>query len=198
MDNLSGLDLARALAGSERARAYTQGSRDILQDPKRNRTFATEDSFLGYAIHDLLPEDFKGITLAKIDRFAYTSDQWGFFMRPSTIMYHDKMKSAFRMRAAYVYAKEQSCATNVSISCSTRNPNGHYAQECSLRPSNKACSAKKSDMKRSKYFFCQVFSIAKLTAINMSQQCVGIRGHGFNGTHDQRQKVEAFECKKDN
>eukprot|EP00908_Phaeocystis_cordata_P025433 Transcript_7881.p1 GENE.Transcript_7881~~Transcript_7881.p1 ORF type:complete len:381 (-),score=38.81 Transcript_7881:45-1187(-) len=179
-----GLDLATALAASPRAMTYTQGSRAILDDPKKNKTFATEDSFLGYAIHDLLPEGFTGVTLAKIDRYGYTFDDWGFFMKPTTIFFHDKMKSRFRMRAAWLYARDQACPTNVSLECGRRNPRSHYAEECILKPHNKSCKMRNMDLKRSKYFLCDVLSIAKLQAKNLSQSCLGLRQYGFNGTHD--------------
>ena len=179
-----GLDLATALATSPRAMAYTHGSRAILDDPVKSKTFATEDSFLGYAIHDLLPDDFTGVTLARIDRYKYTFDSWGFTLKPSTILYHDKLKSSYRLRAAYLYARDQACPTNVSISCSKRDPRAHYAETCDLRPNNKSCALKGTNVKNTKYFLCDVYSINKLAAsVNLSRECLGVR-QGFNGTHD--------------
>ncbi|KAL3916761.1 MAG: hypothetical protein SGPRY_006682, partial [Prymnesium sp.] len=63
-------DLATAIATSPMAKEYTINSLSVLQDPKVNasRAFATEDAWIGYAIHDLLPRSFGGITIASIDR----------------------------------------------------------------------------------------------------------------------------------
>lgn len=180
-----GQDLARALANSPKAMAYTQGSRAILDDPVKSKTFATEDSFLGYAIHDLLPEDFKGITLAQIDRYKYTFDSWGFTLKPTTILYHDKLKSSYRLRAAHLYAQNNACPTNVSVRCSRRNPQApQYAETCILKPNNKSCPLKATNMKTSKYFRCDVYTSKTLAAsANLSRACLGLR-LGFNGTHD--------------
>ena len=179
-----GLDLARALADSPKAMAYTQGSRAILDDPVASKTFATEDSFLGYAIHDLLPDDFKGVTIAKIDRFKYTFDSWGFSLKPTTILYHDKLKSSYRLRAAHLYAQNHACPTNVSVSCSRRNPRAQLAETCTLRPNNKSCPQKSTNVKSSKYFLCDVYTSKTLEAsANLSRECLGLR-QGFNGTHD--------------
>ena len=179
-----GLDLAQALAISPRAMAYTHGSRDILNDSKKSKTFATEDSFLGYAIRDLLPDGFKGITLARIDRYKYTFDSWGFTMKPSTILYHDKLKSSYRLRAAYLYARDRACPTNVSVHCNRRDSGAHYAETCDLRPNNNSCKLKATEMKRSPYFLCDIYRIGALQAsANLSRDCLGLR-QGFNGTHD--------------
>ena len=188
-----GLDLARALATSPRAMTYTQGSRAILDDAKKSKTFATEDSFLGYAINDLLPKDFTGVTLAKIDRFGYTYDDWGFLMKPTTIFYHDKMKSEFRMRAAWLYARDNACPTNVSIQC-RRYKGGRYTEDCALKPHNTSCKVTRTNMKASKYFLCDTAPIAKLWEANLSQACLGIRQYGFNGTHDLKPRKDK-KCK---
>lgn len=164
-------DLASALAASPRAIAYTEAGREVLTHPRRMRTFAAEDTFLGFALHDLLPEGFTGITTARIDRYKYTFDSWGSIMKNTTVFYHDRIKSRLRMRAAYLYTLEHSCPTNVSIRCGRRNERHRISEQCSLSPANKTCRVKNLDLKRSVYFKCDMYSAAKKREHNLTETC---------------------------
>ena len=158
------LDLARVLGSSSRAVAYTESSRAILEDEVKSKTFATEDAFLGFALNDLLPADFGGITLAMIDRYQYTYDDWGSNMKPTTTFYHDKAKSRTRMRANYLYTFEKSCPTNVSIRCGGRSESRRFAETCTLHPHNRTCRIKQTHMKNSPFWLCTAFSEQEIRA----------------------------------
>jgi hypothetical protein len=132
------LDLARVLASSPAAIEYTTKSREILNDPVRSRTFASEDSWLGFALSDLLPANFTGITLADIERFTYTFDDWGARMTPFTMFFHDKQKKAHRIIAAYHYSLAHSCDSNVQITCSKRDEQRRTSESCRLLPGNRS------------------------------------------------------------
>lgn len=65
-----------------------------------------------------------------------------------------------------------------------RDPREHYAETCDLRPNNKSCALQGTNVKNTKYFLCDVYSINKLAAsVNLSCECLGV-WQGFNGTHD--------------
>ena len=170
-------DLASALATSPQAINYTDSSLAILNDPRLNtsKAFATEDAWIGYAIHDLLPSSFSGVTLAMLDRYAYTWDTWGAEMRNTTVLFHNKVKEQTRIKSAYYYMREYACPTNVSIRCSAGTA-GRYASQCHLSPHNSSCRMVRQDVRKTNYMLCQYYSVSRIAANpKLNRFCLGQR-----------------------
>ena len=154
-----GLDLAQGLATSPKVETYASHLRNTSEMNTKN--YASEDSWLGFALTELLPAGFAGMTLASIDRFSYTFDDWGFSMKNTTFLVHDRRKTRYRARAAYSFFREHGCDSNVSIICNRREPSKLIAQQCNLKPANSSCqctrtsrTCRRIDLKYSKYLQC--------------------------------------------
>jgi len=177
------IDLAAAIAASPLAYDYTTSSLDILSDPKQNAssTFASEDVWIGYAIHDLLPSSVGGVTVASLHRFAYTFDSWGAEIRNTTVLFHNKMKDAPRVKSAYYYMRANACPTNVSISCTktAKEANGpveRYSQWCSLQPNNASCNVVRRDVRKTTWGQCQYYPLSRISEDPyLSRFCLGQR-----------------------
>lgn len=184
-----GLDLARALATSPKVETYANYLRNT--STMKTTNYATEDSWLGFALSELLPEGFAGITLAQVDRYSYSFDEWGFWMKNTTFLVHDRRKTRYRARAAYSFFREHGCDSNVSIHCNNRQPNRLFAQICNLKPANSSClctrtslTCRRIEMKYSKYMQCPLVGSTTRQASQGSLRKYEERRNWTEGTCD--------------
>ena len=152
----------------------------------------------GFAVSSLLPSSVKSVTLAMLDRYAYTFDDWGSWIRRTTgnethlahvaspshswlyllciVYFHDKIKQPFRVKAAYHWSRDHSCPTNVSIHCERASLQWPFSKVCNLRPNNASCPRERTSLHKTNYMHCQYYSLNQIRGDSvLAQFCIGQR-----------------------
>jgi hypothetical protein len=148
--------LARQLAEHEGVRtdllataeAAELSEAEVVRGRHTTRSIPYEDVYLGLA----LARAARGasLTAVQLGKQAF-SDLWGFFVAPSTLLWHQRFKDPSRIGLVHRWARRHHCALPPpTFECLGRGYiacSGAVWRRCSVRHNHSACSARRVDLK---------------------------------------------------